>query len=61
MDLSNLATAWPASTGTPLIATTTTAMAASSAPNVSTNDIITISVAQVGAMGTPTWHGESFD
>jgi len=54
IDLSNLATAWPEHTGTPLIATTTTATAATSAPNVSTNDIITISVAQVGASGTPT-------
>ena len=54
VDLNNLATAWPASTGTPLIATTTTATAATAAPNVSTNDIITISVAQVGGTGTPT-------
>jgi subtilase family serine protease len=54
VDLSNLATAWPASTATPLIATTTTATAATAAPNVSTNDIVTISVAQVGGTGTPT-------
>ena len=54
VDLNNLVTAWPASTATPLIATTTTAIAASSAPNVSTNDVVTISVAQVGGSGIPT-------
>ncbi|MGC1421117.1 MAG: protease pro-enzyme activation domain-containing protein [Terracidiphilus sp.] len=54
VDLSNLATAWPANTGTPLIATTTTVTAATAAPNVSTNDIITISVAQAGGTATPT-------
>ncbi len=54
VDLNNLATAWPANTGTPKIATTTMATAATTAPNVSTNNVITITVTQVGASGTPT-------
>ncbi|HMG88216.1 MAG TPA: protease pro-enzyme activation domain-containing protein [Terracidiphilus sp.] len=53
VDLANLAGAWPKN-ATPLVATTTTASAASSAPNVSTNDTVTITVAQVGGTGTPT-------
>ncbi len=53
VDLANLAGKWP-SNATPLTATTTTLSAASTAPNVSTNDIVTITVAQVGGTGTPT-------
>ena len=54
VDLGNLVTAWPANTGTPKIATKTTATAASASPSVKTDDVITITVAQVGASGTPT-------
>ncbi len=54
VDLNNLAAAWPANTGAPKIATTTTATAATTAPNVSTNNVITITVTQVGASGIPT-------
>ena len=54
VDLSNLVTAWPANTGTPKIATTTKATAASASPSLKTDDVITITVAQVGASGTPT-------
>ena len=53
VDVANLAGAW-VTNSTPLTATTTTVSAASAAPNVSTNDIITITVAQVGGTGTPT-------
>jgi subtilase family serine protease len=53
VDLANLAGAWPKN-ATPLAATTTTVSAASTAPNVSTNDTITITVAQVGGSATPT-------
>ncbi len=39
---------------TPLVSTKTTASAATTAPNVSTNDVVTITVAQVGGTATPT-------
>ena len=54
VDLANLAGVWPTNATTALVATTTTLSAASTAPNVSTNDTITITVAQVGGTGTPT-------
>lgn len=50
VDLANLAGAWPANSA-PLMATTTTVSAANTAPNVSTNDAITITVAS--SSGTP--------
>ena len=53
VDLANLAGAWPSS-GKTLVATTTTLSAASASPNASTNDIITITVAQVGGTAIPT-------
>jgi len=53
VDLSALAGLWPASTST-LLATTTTVSAANSAPNTSTNDTITITVAEAGGAGIPT-------
>jgi subtilase family serine protease len=53
VDVTNLAGAWPTNP-TPLMATTTMVSAQSTAPNVSTNDIITITVAQAGGTGTPT-------
>lgn len=53
VDLANLAGVWPTN-ATPLVATTTKVSAASASPNVSTNDIVTITVAQVGGTGTPT-------
>ncbi len=53
VDLANLASAWPNS-GKTLVATQTTVSAATTSPNVSTNDVITITVAQVGGTGTPT-------
>ena len=54
VDMNNLAGAWPAFTGTALQATMTTVAASSTAPNVSTNDTITITVAQAGGTATPT-------
>jgi subtilase family serine protease len=52
VDASNLATAWPASTGAPtLIATTTTIAASNDAPNVNASDSFTITV--TAASGTP--------
>jgi subtilase family serine protease len=53
VDLANLASAWPNS-GKTLVATQTTVSAATTSPNVSTNDVITITVAQVGGTGIPT-------
>ena len=54
VDVAVIAAAWlPKGTST-LISTKTTASAANTAPNVSTNDIITITVAQVGGTATPT-------
>ncbi len=53
VDVANLAGAWPTNP-TPLMATTTMVSAQSTAPNVSTNDVITITVAQAGGSGTPT-------
>jgi hypothetical protein len=53
VDLANLAGAWPANSTT-LKATTTTVSAANLAPAVSTNDVITITVAQVGGSTAPT-------
>jgi subtilase family serine protease len=53
VNLSALATAWPAST-TALIGTSTTIAAASTSPNTSTNDVITITVASTTGTTTPT-------
>ena len=53
VDLTNLAGVYPAN-ATPLVATTTTVSAASATPNVSTDDVITITVANAGGTGTPT-------
>jgi subtilase family serine protease len=52
VDLANLLAAWPPNP-TPVLATTTTVAAASSTPNVSTDDVITITVAEAGGTGTP--------
>jgi subtilase family serine protease len=53
VDVTNLATAWPAnSAATNLTATTTTITAANSSPNVNASDSFTITVA--AATGTPT-------
>lgn len=54
VDLANLAGVWPANTAPALQATTTTVSAASTAPDVSTNDTITITVAPASGSGTPT-------
>ena len=54
VDLANLAGVWPANTGTVLTATMTMISAATNAPNVSTNDTVTISVAQVSGSAVPT-------
>src|SRR5579863_4007600 len=53
IDVANIAGAWPTN-ATPLNATTTTISAASTAPNASTNDAITITVAQVAGSSAPT-------
>ena len=53
VDLANLAGAWPVN-ASPLLATTTTVSAATTSPNVSTNDIVTITVAEANGSGTPT-------
>jgi hypothetical protein len=53
VDLSNLAGAWPTNP-TPVLATTTAVLAASATPNVSTDDVITITVAEAGSAGTPS-------
>jgi subtilase family serine protease len=54
VDLAVIAAAWlPKGTST-LVSTKTTASAANAAPNVSTDDIVTITVAQVGGTATPT-------
>jgi subtilase family serine protease len=53
VDLGNLVKAWPAS-GTTVLATTTTLAAATSSPNTSTDDKITITVAEPGGSGIPT-------
>jgi subtilase family serine protease len=52
VDATNLAGAWPASTGTSLITTTTSITASNSSPNVGATDTFTVTVA--GASGTPT-------
>jgi len=54
VDVNNLASSWPAFTGTALEATTTTVSATTTAPNVSTNDTITITVAEASGTATPT-------
>jgi hypothetical protein len=54
VDLNNLVTAWPANTGTPLIATTTKATAASGSPSLNTDDVITITVVEASGTGIPT-------
>jgi subtilase family serine protease len=53
VDLNALAAAWPASAST-LLGTTTSLSAATSSPNASTNDVVTITVSEAGAAGTPT-------
>ena len=53
VDLANLVGAWPTNP-TPLLATTTNVSAASATPDVSTNDVITITVAEAGGSGAPT-------
>lgn len=53
VDLANLAGAWETN-ASPLIATVTTVSAATSSPDVSTNDVVTITVAQAAGSGTPT-------
>jgi len=54
VDATNLASAWPASSGTgpTLISTTTTVTASNNSPNVNASDTFTITVA--AATGTPT-------
>lgn len=54
VDLNNLITAWPANTGTPLIATTTKAAAATASPSLNTDDVITITVVEASGTGIPT-------
>ncbi len=56
IDLNNLATAWPANSGTSagLIATTTTVIPANASPAVSVADTFTITVAEAGGSGMPT-------
>jgi len=53
VDLANLAGASPGNPA-PLLATTTTVSAASSTPNASTNDVVTITVAEAGSAGMPS-------
>jgi len=53
VDVANLVGAWPVN-ATPLLATTTKLSAASATPDVSANDVITITVAEAGSSGTPT-------
>jgi hypothetical protein len=54
VDLANLASAWPNS-GTTVVATQTTVTPANASPNVSTDDVITITVKQAGGgTGIPT-------
>jgi len=52
VDASNLAAAWPASTGPTLLASTTAITASNSAPNIGVSDTFTVTVA--AASGTPT-------
>jgi len=52
VDATNLASAWPASTGPVLTATTTTITASNSAPNTGVSDTFTVTV--TSASGTPT-------
>lgn len=54
IDLGNLANVWPASTGTTLLATTTTVSASNTAPAVNTTDTFTITVASVDSTTIPT-------
>jgi len=53
VDLTNLVSAWPASTSQ-LLSTITTLAAATTLPNSSSNDPITITVAEAGGSGIPT-------
>lgn len=53
VDVANLVAAWPVN-ATPLLATTTTLSAATTSPDVSANDVVTITVAEAPGMGTPT-------
>jgi subtilase family serine protease len=52
VDATNLAAAWPAASGTTLIATATTVTASNSAPSVGASDTFTITV--TATSGTPT-------
>ena len=54
VDLTNLATAWPASSGASLIATTTTVSASNTAPTINTADTLTITVASATGTTIPT-------
>ena len=54
IDLSNLATAWPASSGATLIGTTTTVSASSTAPTINTSDTFTVTVASDSGTAIPT-------
>ncbi|MFC5862995.1 protease pro-enzyme activation domain-containing protein [Acidicapsa dinghuensis] len=54
VDLGNLANVWSASTGTTLLATTTTVSASNTAPAVNATDTFTITVASVDSSTTPT-------
>ena len=53
VDVNALMTAWPPSTSTKL-ASSTTVSAATTTPTISTDDTITITVAEVGGTGIPT-------
>lgn len=56
VDLANLATAWPANSGTSatLIGTTTTVTPANTAPAINTNDVFTITVAANSGTAIPS-------
>jgi hypothetical protein len=54
VDLNNLATAWPASTGPALIGTTTTVTASNTAPTVNVSDNFTIAVTSNTGITVPT-------
>lgn len=53
VDLATLLAAWPVN-ASPVLATTTKVSAASTSPDVSTNDVVTITVAEASGTGTPT-------
>jgi subtilase family serine protease len=54
VDLSSLASAWPASTGPSLIGTTTTVSASNTAPTINTSDTFTITVTPSSGSGVPS-------